>query len=70
MQFSYIFACSNNAEWQMDILKSINVLLTFESCSHLSDKKKKQKHNILTAKTFIKCNKQISNNTWRTGVQD
>lgn len=66
MQFSYIFACYKDAEWQMAILKSINVLITFESCSHLSDKKK---HNT-KAKTFIKHNKQISNNTWRAGVRD
>lgn len=69
MQFSYIFACYKDAEWQMAILKSINVLITFESCSHLSDKKKNKKHNT-KAKTFIKHNKQISNNTWRAGVRD
>lgn len=69
MQFSYIFACYKDAEWQMGILKSINVLITFESYSHLSDKKKRKKHNT-KAKTFIKHNKQISNNTWRAGVRD
>lgn len=47
MQFSYIFACYKDAEWQMAILKSINVLITFESCSHLSDKKKKEKSTTL-----------------------